>query len=238
MGALNHQTVAWHLANRGITVSVVICIRNEEKAIRQVLSGIPSYIREILIVDGHSTDNSAREVSDSRPGTLFLLQPGNGKGDAIKYGILNAKGDIIVTMDGDGNTDPVDLPKMIMPLLDGYDIVKGSRFRGSLPKGMPKHRIFGNIVLAVFASIMFGYWFSDICSGYVGMKAATVKKLGILDHFGSKDVESVIYMRAAKSGLRMREVSTPDPGRIGGISKMPSFREGWNNIKIILRERF
>lgn len=233
-----NDRVAKEISRRGAKVSLIICIRNEEQAIASVLSRLPDYFCEVLVIDGHSTDDTVVVVQRTWPVAKLLVQPGKGKGDAIRYGISNATGDIIVTMDGDGNTDPADLPKLIMPLLDGYDIVKGSRFRSSLPIGMPKHRIFGNIVLAAFASMVFGFWFTDICSGYVGMKAATVKRLGILDHFGARDVESVIYMRAAKSGLKMKEVSTPDCGRIGGISKMPSLREGWNNIKIILRERF
>ena len=171
------------------------------------------------------------------PGVTIITQQGRGKGEALRCGLRKAAGDIIVTMDADGTTDPDEMHILVEPLFRGYDIVKGSRFRKGFPKGMPKHRIFGNIVLAIAAGTLFLYPFTDICSGYVALWRKALPKLTFLDGGKPSDVESVLYLRAAKRGLRLKEVGHTDRGRQFGKSKMPSFREGWNNLKIIVKER-
>ena len=63
---------------------------------------VPKWIDEILLVDGHSTDRTVEVAKELRPEIKVLYQPGKGKGDALKYGITQAGGDIIVTLDADG----------------------------------------------------------------------------------------------------------------------------------------
>lgn len=223
--------------DKTVNISVVICALNEEESLPGVLRRIPSFVKEVIVVDGNSTDRTIEVAKAAYPGITIITQPGRGKGEAIRCGLKKAGGDIIVTMDADGTTDPDEMHALIEPLFHGYDIVKGSRFRKGFPKGMPKHRIFGNIVLAVAAGTLFLYPFTDICSGYVALWRRTLPKLTFVDDGKPSDVESVLYLRAAKRGLRLKEVGHTDRGRQFGNSKMPSFREGWNNIKIILKER-
>jgi glycosyltransferase involved in cell wall biosynthesis len=74
------------------------------------------------LIDGHSTDNTITLVKDIRPKIRVLCQSGKGKGDAIKFGVSQATGDIIITLDADGQTDPEDIRRFITPLLNGYDL--------------------------------------------------------------------------------------------------------------------
>lgn len=219
-------------------VSVVICALNEEESLPHVLPRIPDFVSEVILVDGRSTDRTVEVARTIRPDIRVLVQPGRGKGEALRHGFKEARGDVIVTLDADGTTDPEEMKDMIRPLLEGYDFVKGSRFRRGLPKKMPRHRIFGNMVLAAFASLLFLRPLTDVCSGYLAFWKRVLPRLDFVGSGKPSDVEVVLSLRAIKRGLRIKEVGHHDRGRIAGRSKMPSFREGWNNIKLISRERF
>ena len=129
------------------SISVIICTLNEEQCLPHVLPRISACVSEVLLVDGHSTDRTVEVARELRPDIRVLMQPGRGKGDALRHGFRHATGDIIVTIDADGATDPADMHRFVAPLLRGHRFVKGSRFRWGLPKGMPRHRILGNWLL-------------------------------------------------------------------------------------------
>ena len=93
------------------TISVVICTLNEEKSIPFVLPKIPKWVDEVLLVDGHSTDDTVALAEKLQPNIKVLFQPKKGKGDALKYGFMHASKDIIITLDADGATDIIFLYK-------------------------------------------------------------------------------------------------------------------------------
>src|SRR3989338_7264825 len=105
---------------KGNEISVIICTFNEEENLSFVLPKIPEWVDEVLLVDGNSCDNTVSVAKKLRPDIQILYQPGKGKGDALRYGFSKAKGDIIVTLDADGSTDPAEMDKFIEPLLNGY----------------------------------------------------------------------------------------------------------------------
>lgn len=148
------------------TISVIICTLNEAESLPAILTRIPEWVDEVILVDGHSTDRTVEIAREINPGVKVLLQPGKGKGDALKYGIQNSIGDIVVTLDADNATDPAEMPKFIEPLLKGYDFAKGTRFANGFPQNKPKHRILGNMVIALVFDIVFFSRYTDLCSGY------------------------------------------------------------------------
>jgi glycosyltransferase involved in cell wall biosynthesis len=89
--------------------TVLICTLNEEKNLPHVLPRIPQWVDEVLLIDGHSTDQTVEVAKKLRQDIRVLYQPGKGKGDALKYGIQHASGDIIITLDADGATDPCEI---------------------------------------------------------------------------------------------------------------------------------
>ncbi len=148
------------------TVTVLICTLNEESNLSHVLPGIPEWVDEVIIVDGHSTDNTIKLAKELLPHARILYQCGKGKGDALKFGIQEATGDIIVTLDADGSTDPTEISRFIEPLTQGYDFAKGSRFMRGAPRTRLWYRIIGNRVITWIFNIIFGTRYTDICSGY------------------------------------------------------------------------
>ncbi|MDA1097032.1 MAG: glycosyltransferase family 2 protein [Chloroflexi bacterium] len=218
-------------------ISAVMCTLNEEGNLPGILPRIPSFVDELLLIDGHSTDRTVEVARQLRPDIRVLFQPNGGKGDALRHGLANATGDIIVTLDADGATDPDDMWGFIQPLLDGYDMTKGSRFVKGLPPGMRRHRVLGNWLLAVTGNILYRTRYTDVCSGYLGISRGALDQLD-WQSLGPYDYEVVLIFRAARQGLRIKEVGHADRGRETGHSKMPSWHTGWQQMKVIWRERF
>lgn len=218
-------------------VTVLICTLDEAENLPHVLPKIPGWVHEILMIDGHSTDKTVEVAKTMRPEVTVLYQPGKGKGDALKCGIEHASGDIIVTLDADGATDPEEMPKFIEPLLDGYDFAKGSRFLQRFPHNKPWHRILGNWVIVMTFNILFLRKYTDLCSGYNAFRRKKVAQVNLFSPDGFEN-EPLINTRAKKKGLRIIEVGHSDEGRLGGDVKEQSWRQGFKAIKSIIRERF
>ncbi len=216
-------------------ITALICTLNEERNLPHVLPRIPAWVNEVLVIDGHSTDKTVEVARKIRPDIRIVGQPGEGKGDALRYGIELARGDIIVTLDADGNTDAEELSRFIEPLLDGYDFAKGSRFLNSSPARMSGHRRIGNWILTSVTNIIFGSKYTDMCSGFNAVWKKAWQKVEFPDEFG---YEPLITIRAQRAGLRIVEVSCTDRGRINGNSKLSSWKQGWGALKAIVRERF
>jgi glycosyltransferase involved in cell wall biosynthesis len=217
-------------------VSVVICALNEEQNLPHVLPGVPQWVDEVLLVDGNSTDNTVEVARKLRPGIRTIYQSGKGKGNALKCGNQQAAGDIIVTLDADGETNPEDIPRFVEPLLDGYEFAKGSRLMDGRPPSMPWHRWFGNKVLAITSNILYGTRYTDVCSGYNAYWKSTFQHLNPRrDGF---EVEQEVLAKATKAGLKVVEVNHRDNGRIGSNSKVSAFYQGFVDLIVIIRERF
>ena len=225
-------------------ISVIICTLNEERSLPYVLPKIPDWVDEVLLVDGHSTDDTVHIATRLSPQVRVLYQSGKGKGDALKLGINEARGEIIVTLDADGETPPEDIDRFIRPLLDGYDFTKGSRLFNRRPPKMPRYRWFGNKVLAYTCNILYGTHFSDICCGYNAFWKKDFLKLNLSS--GKNEVgcslEQQMIVRAKKAGMKIQEVPVNSDGRIAGKSVIngvrQSVKQGFRDWFLIIGERF
>jgi len=157
-------------------ISALVCVKNEEVSLPHVLPKIPKWVDEVLLIDGHSIDDTVGFTRSQFPRVKILTQPGQGKGDAIKFGVKNATGDIIITLDADGATNPDEILNFINPLLNGYDFAKGSRFLHGRPN-MSARRRFGNWVLFTASNVFAGTKYTDICSGYNAFWKKAFQKL-------------------------------------------------------------
>ena len=225
-------------------VSAIICTLNEEESLPHVLPKIPDWVDEILLIDGHSTDATVEIATKLFPRARVLYQTGKGKDDALKLGVNEAKGEIIVTLDADGETPPEELEHFIKPLLEGNDFVKGSRLFRKRPLKMPHYRCFGNKVLAFTCNLLYGTRFTDICCGYNSFWKKEFLKLNL--SYGEKEVgcsmEQQMIVRAKKAGKKIKEVPINSDGRIAGKSVIGdvknSVNQGFRDWFLIIGERF
>jgi len=213
----------------------VVCTLDEEQNLPRVIPKIPKSVYEVILVDGHSTDRTIAVGREMMPSIVVLTQPGKGKGNALKCGFEAATGDIIVTLDADGSTDPSELNSFIEPLLRGYDFAKGTRLAKGRPPTMALHRWVGNLLIVGFMNLLFRTSFTDMTSGYNAFWRQCLGRL----HFSGEayEDEPLLYTRAVKSKLRITEVPCRYDSRIAGESKAPALRQAWKSLKTILRER-
>jgi len=217
-------------------ISVVICTLNEAENLPYVLPYIPDWVDEVILVDGHSTDGTIEVAKRLRPDVKVYYQPNRGKGDALKYGVKKAEGDIIVTLDGDGTYDPAEMHKFVKAILMGNDFAKGTRFKGGVPPHMPTHRKMGNKILALTANLLFGSRYTDICSGYYAFKKDAFQKVNLTSN--GFEMEQELFVKIAKMKLKVAEVPHSYKRRLYGTSKTKDLTQGVKDLLWIISFRF
>ena len=192
-------------------IAVVIPAFRVEKEIQAVLSGIPGFVRRIIVVDDASPDSSADLVTtaakrDKRI-TLIRHAKNQGVGGAVVTGFKKAleyESEIVVKVDGDGQMDPKHIPDLIAPLIAGEaDYTKGNRFRDFNSLGqMPFIRRIGNLGLSFLSKAATGYWnIFDPTNGYFAIRADVLAQLPLdkLDegYFFETSMLSRLYLLSA-----------------------------------------
>src|SRR5215471_14620943 len=99
------------------TVSVIIPARDEAANLPYVFGTLPPWVDEVVLVDGHSVDDTVAVTRALCPQARVVSQPGKGKGDALRAGFTAATGDILVTIDADGSTDGAELIRFVCALV-------------------------------------------------------------------------------------------------------------------------
>lgn len=217
------------------TVSVVIPTLNEAENLPHVFAAVPSWVTEVVLVDGRSADDTVAVARRLRPDVKIVMQAGRGKGDALLAGFAASTGDIIVAMDADGSTDGSEIIRFVAALVAGADFVKGSRFAcGGGSADLTRSRRFGNKFLGALVNRLFGTHYSDLCYGYNAFWARHLEILA-LDCPGF-EVETLMNIRAATAGLRVHEVPSFEHRRVYGASNLHIVMDGWRIAKVIVRE--
>jgi hypothetical protein len=218
-----------------IRVSVVIPALNEALNLRHVLANLPDNVFEVVLVPGSSTDDTELVARRLRPDVRVVHQDRSGKGNALACGFAACRGDIIVTLDADGSADPKEIPAFVGALVSGADFAKGTRaIQGGGSHDMTLLRKLGNRGLTTLANVLHGTHYSDLCYGYNAFWHACLPALNVdIDGF---EVETLLNLRAAKSGLRVAEVASFELARIHGRSNLRTFSDGWRVLGTILRE--
>jgi glycosyltransferase involved in cell wall biosynthesis len=217
-------------------ISVVIPVRNEAQNLRYILPRIPSFVSEVLLVDGHSTDDTVATAQKLLPSIHIIRQIGKGKGDAVRIGLAACSGEIIMMLDGDGSTDPEEMPRFVEALLAGNDFAKGSRFlKGGGSTDITPLRRLGNYALCKLVNALFRIKFSDLCYGYNAFWKHCFDFMEI--ECSGFEVETQISLRMCQANLKIVEVPSIEHPRIYGQSNLRTFRDGWRVLKTIMTER-
>ena len=154
-------------------LSIIIPAKNEAKPLASMLPRLKEAQpnAEIIVVNDGSTDNTAEIVKDS--GATLITNPYSmGNGASIKAGARAATGDILITMDADGQHDPSDIPRLINKMQKGYEMVVGAR---SYESQASKRRWLGNQLYNHLASIIVGRKIEDLTSGFRAVSSQKFK---------------------------------------------------------------
>ena len=223
--------------NKTLKITLIIPTFNEDGNLPHVLPQIPDTVDEIIIVDGHSLDNTVATAGKLCPRAHIIYQEGKGKGNALRTGFTYANGDIVVTMDADGSMNPDEIVRFVEVLKSGYDFAKGSRFiRNGGTNDAPRHRLFGNWALAVITNMLYRTHYTDVTYGYNALSRRCLEKIK-LKSWGFS-IETEMAIKAKKTGMKIIEVPSFESPRISGQAKLNSYRDGWLILKIIVAERF
>ena len=118
-------------------VSVVIPTLNEARNLPCVFSRLPTGLHEVIVVDGHSVDDTLAAARRLRPGVRIIAQNRRGKGNALACGFAAATGDIIVMVDADGSADPAEIPLFVSDTPGWRGLREGLEVRGR--RGQQRH---------------------------------------------------------------------------------------------------
>jgi SAM-dependent methyltransferase len=228
------------------SVTVLVPCRNERGNIENAVRRLPAFAPdiEIMFVEGHSKDGTFEEcarVKSAHPDRDIKVfrQPGKGKGDAVRKGFAEARGDILMILDADLTVPPESLPKFYDAITSGRgEFINGTRL--VYPMEDTAMRTLNNIANRGFAKI-FSYLlnqrFTDtLCGTKVLWKrdyeriAANRHYFGDFDPFGDFD----LIFGAAKLNLRIVEVPIRYAGRAYGETQISRFTHGWLLLRMVL----
>jgi glycosyltransferase involved in cell wall biosynthesis len=205
-------------------VLVGIPCYNEEVAIGSIVLRASQYADEVVVIDDGSDDKTV-EVARLAGAHVLVHDENLGKGAALRSFFqyaMRSGADVVVIIDGDGQHDPDDIPKLIKPiLLDEADVVNGSRYITGITKDTPRYRRFGQVFLdrVTYWGLSDDIAITDTQSGFraFSMKSAPFFKF-ISDELA---IDSEMLMDASKAKLRIKEVGVEVRYDVGRSSKNP-----------------
>ena len=219
--------------------SIIIPAKNEEKTIAEIIKKVLKYSNEIIIVDGHSTDNT-KNIAESL-GAKVILDNKRGKGAALKIGAENASKKIIVFMDADGSHETSDIPKLVKPILeDKSDMVIASRMLGGSDE---LHGTLPNFIRNVSSNLVqlainyrFNVRLTDCENGFRAIKKDVFKDLNLKAN--DFDIEEEMFLKALKKNHHILEIPSHEYERKFGKSQLSLFKIGYKFIYRLIINMF
>ena len=234
------------------TLSVIIPVFNERTTVMQLLRQVANQPvalhKEIIIVDDFSTDgtreflqqtNLQAELGNNSANTVkFALHEKNmGKGAAVRTGLAQATGEIVLIQDADLEYDPGDYPELLKPILEGHaDAVFGNRFHSGSHRVQRYYRFLINRLFSIICNLLTGIAVHDVTACYKVFRRELLERLHLRsDRFS---VETEMTVKVAKLGVRIYEVPIVYHGRTYAEGKKISWHDGYKALYDLVRYRF
>ena len=227
------------------TLSIVIPAYNERATIENVIRSVAAVplnlSREIIVVDDYSTDGTRELLPtvSAPPGTTLRVamhEHNQGKGAAIRTGLEQATGDIVVVQDADLEYDPRDYPRLLEPILEGRaDVVFGNRFHGGAHRVLYFWHFQANRFLTFLSNVLTNLNLSDMEVGYKLFRTDIVRRLNLsANRFG---FEPEVTVKVAKLRCRVYEVPISYHGRTYEEGKKITWKDGIAAVYFLLKYR-
>jgi len=242
-------------------ISCVVPAKDEEENLPELVDKLVEVLSkyeetkdyEIVLVNDNSTDNTGKIIDDlakKNPRITAVHRSKNpGFGNALKDGFKNATGDVIIPVMGDLSDDPEDIPKLVRKIMEGYDVVYGSRFiAGGSVEGYPRLKLIANRLFNNIVRLLFGLKHKDITNAFKAYRREVFEEIGDLESEGF-DLTVEIPLKAHVLGFKSAEVPVRWYGRRKGEAKLKLSRNAliygrrllklfvWGNI-VALKDLF
>ena len=229
-----------------LKLSIIIPAYNEEKTIKKIIDRVKkiqlkNISKEIIIVDDFSNDNTRTILKKIKEKSINILYHGKnmGKGAAIRTGLQNSTGDIILIQDADLEYDPNDYSKLLNPIINNKaNVVYGSRvnaIRKNIKKMYKLHYI-GNLFLTSMTNLLYGVKITDMETCYKVFRREVIKHINI--RANRFEFEPEITAKILKKGYKIFEVPISFAGRKFNEGKKITWKDGLKAAYYLLKYRF
>lgn len=225
-------------------LSVVIPVYNEKETVLKIIDKVLKLdiVKEIIVVDDHSTDGTRELLKDTRLDSrvkLLFHDKNSGKGAALRTGFKSVTGSVAVIQDADLEYDPEEFKEMIKPIQEGVaDVVYGSRLTGGKPQRVHLfwHRV-GNDLLTFLTNLLYNTTLSDMETCYKMFKTDIISVIDIRSDDFSVEPELTAKILKNKS-LRIYEMPISYYGRNYAEGKKINWTHGFGALWTLLKYRF
>ncbi len=221
-------------------VSIIVPVYNEAATVAEVLERLPAlpFDKEIIVINDGSTDGTKQALApfETRPGYRVHHSPVNlGKGSSLRIGFGMATGDIITIQDADLELDPLEVPRLLEPVIAGRaDVVYGSRF---LEGGRKGHWAFymANRSLSGLTNLLYGSHLTDIETCYKVLRRDVLERLTL--RASRFEIEPELTAQLLKAGVEILELPISYNPRSRAQGKKISWRDGVAAVAMLVSQR-
>jgi glycosyltransferase involved in cell wall biosynthesis len=224
------------------SLTVIMPVFNERSTVAEVVRRMRAVelpmALQVIVVDDGSDDGSEKVLRAIEDSTVHVITHtrNQGKGAAIRTGMAEARGDLLLIQDADLEYDPSDWPRLLDPILKGKArVVYGSRFTGERKNMLPLHW-FGNRLLSLVTNMLYRSTLSDMETCYKLFDAQVIEGITITSN--RFDFEPEITAKVLRRGHRIYEVPISYAGREATEGKKITWRDGFGALRALIKFRF